>query len=125
MEQKKNTDLGKDSLGRLLLRLAIPAILAQLVNMLYNIVDRIYIGHIPEEGALALTGLGLCFPIIMLINALNSLVGMGGAPRAAIFMGKGETEKAEKILGNCVTSLAIISVVLMGVFLIFGEELLY
>ena len=89
MESKKTTDLGSDSLGRLLLKLSIPAILAQLVNMLYNIVDRIYIGHIPREGALALTGLGLCFPVIMLVMAFSALIGMGGAPRAAIFMGKG------------------------------------
>ena len=93
--QNKTTDLGKEPLGRLLLKLSIPSILAQLVNMLYNIVDRIYIGHIPEEGALALTGLGLCFPILMLIMAFSGLIGMGGAPRAAIFMGKGEEEKAQ------------------------------
>lgn len=125
MTQKKATDLGKDPLGRLLLKLAIPTILAQLVNMLYNIVDRIYIGHMPEDGALALTGVGLCFPIITLVMAFSALVGMGGAPRAAIFMGKGEDEKAQKILGNCVTFLTVISVVLTAVFLIFGKELLY
>lgn len=125
MKKKETTDLGKDSLGRLLLKLAIPAILAQLVNMLYNIVDRIYIGHIPGEGALALTGLGLCFPIIMLVMAFSGLVGMGGAPRAAIYMGKGEVEKAENILGNCVTMLTGVSVILTAVFLIFGENLLY
>lgn len=121
----KKTDLGKDPLGKLLLKLAIPTILAQLVNMLYNIVDRIYIGHIPKEGALALTGMGLCFPIIILVMAFSSLVGMGGAPRAAIYMGKGQNDKAEKILGNCVTVLFGISVVLTIVFLVFGEKLLY
>ncbi len=125
MESKKTTDLGSDSLGRLLLKLSIPAILAQLVNMLYNIVDRIYIGHIPREGALALTGLGLCFPVIMLVMAFSALIGMGGAPRAAIFMGKGELDKAEKILGNCVTLLVLVSILLTAVFLIFGEPLLY
>lgn len=125
MRQKRNTDLGKDPLGKLLLKLAIPSILAQLVNMLYNIVDRIYIGHIPREGALALTGVGLCFPIIILVMAFSCLVGMGGAPRAAIFMGRGEEEKAQKILGNCVTLLTVISVALTIIFLVFGEDLLY
>lgn len=125
MKQKKTTDLGRDSLGKLLLKLSIPAILAQLVNMLYNIVDRIYIGHIPEEGALALTGIGLCFPIIMLVTAFSCLIGMGGAPRAAIFMGKEENEKAQKILGNCVTVLIVTSLLLTMVFLVFGERLLY
>ena len=75
------TDLGTEKVSRLLVRLAIPTITAQIVNMLYNIVDRIYIGHIPGEGALALTGLGLCFPVLMLVTAFSSLVGMGGAPR--------------------------------------------
>lgn len=123
--QNKTTDLGKEPLGRLLLKLSIPSILAQLVNMLYNIVDRIYIGHIPEEGALALTGLGLCFPILMLIMAFSGLIGMGGAPRAAIFMGKGEEEKAQRILGNCVTVLLMVSAALTILFQIFGEPLLY
>lgn len=125
MEQTKSTDLGNAPLGRLLLKLAIPSILAQLVNMLYNVVDRIYIGHIPEEGAMALTGLGLCFPIITLVTAFSYLVGMGGAPRAAISMGKGENEAAQKILGNCLTTLVGISVLLTVLFLVFGEPLLY
>ena len=92
------TDLGTEKVGKLLVRLAIPTITAQIVNMLYNIVDRIYIGHIPEEGALALTGLGLCFPVIMLITAFSSLVGMGGAPQASIKMGQQDQEGAQKIL---------------------------
>lgn len=125
MREKTTTDLGKDSLGKLLLKLAIPAILAQLVNMLYNIVDRIYIGHIPKEGALALTGIGLCFPVLMLVMAFSCLIGMGGAPRAAIYMGKGENEKAQKILGNCVTVLIVISILLTAFFLLLGEPLLY
>lgn len=125
MKEKTTTDLGKDPLGKLLLKLAIPAILAQLVNMLYNIVDRIYIGHIPREGALALTGIGLCFPVLMLVMAFSCLIGMGGAPRAAIYMGKGENEKAQNILGNCVTVLVIISFFLTAAFLLFGEPLLF
>ncbi|NBJ88090.1 MATE family efflux transporter [Acutalibacter sp. 1XD8-36] len=105
--------------------LAVPAITAQLVNMLYNIVDRIYIGHIPEIGSNALTGVGICFPIIILIMAFSSLVAMGGAPQAAIAMGQQNNEKAERILGNCFTSLLIVAVALTAVFLIFGEPILW
>ena len=86
----KEVDLGKDPVGPLLLKLAAPAIASQLVNALYNVVDRMYIGHIPETGAVALTGLGVCFPLIMLISAFANLVGMGGAPRASIMMGHGD-----------------------------------
>lgn len=93
--------LGKDPLGRLLFRLALPTVAAQLINMLYNIVDRIYIGHMPGDGALALTGVGVCLPIILIVSAFAALVGAGGAPRASIFMGKKEYDKAEKTLGNC------------------------
>ena len=93
--------LAKEPIGKLLLRLAIPTVAAQMINMLYNIVDRIYIGHIPDSGALALTGVGVCMPLIMIISAFAALVGNGGAPRASIMMGKGEQERAEKILGNC------------------------
>ncbi len=128
MKQEENTqqtNLGEGSVGKLLLKLALPAIVAQMVNMLYNMVDRIYIGHIPEVGDLALTGLGLCFPIIMLISAFASLIGSGGAPRAAIFMGKGKTEEGEKILGNCVASVVLISVVLTVLLEIFGEKILF
>ena len=104
MEQNKqqNKDfLGTDPIGKLLLKLAVPTVTAQIINMLYNIVDRIYIGHIRGTGALALTGVGVCMPLIMIVSAFAALVGNGGAPRAAIFMGKGENETAEKILGNC------------------------
>ena len=86
--EDRRTDLGTEKVSRLLVRLAIPTITAQIVNMLYNIVDRIYIGHIPGEGALALTGLGLCFPVLMLVTAFSSLIGMGGAPQASIKMGQ-------------------------------------
>ena len=106
------TDLGTGNIRSLLLKLAIPAVVAQVINLLYNIVDRIYIGHIPEIGTSALTGVGLCMPILMLVNAFASLAGAGGAPRAAIAMGKGKKEDAEQILGNCFAALLIIAVIL-------------
>lgn len=111
MEQK-NSQLGEGSVGKLMMRLAIPAIVAQLVNLLYNMVDRIYIGHIPGTGDLALTGLGLCFPIIMIVTAFANLIGAGGAPRIAIHMGRGEQEEAEKIVGSGVAALIFIAVVI-------------
>lgn len=111
MEQK-NSQLGEGSVGKLMMKLAIPAIVAQLVNLLYNMVDRIYIGHIPETGDLALTGLGLCFPIIMIVTAFANLIGAGGAPRIAIHMGRGEQEEAEKIVGSGVAALIFIAVVI-------------
>lgn len=117
-------DLGKDKIGSLLLRLAIPAICAQVVNMLYNIVDRMYIGHIPEIGANALTGVGVAFPIIMLLSAFASLIGMGGAPRASICMGQGEEDKASQIVCNCTSCLIGLAVALTVFFLIFQEKLL-
>lgn len=116
--------LGEKSIGKLLINMAIPAIIAQLVNILYNIVDRIYIGHIPAIGAAALTGVGVTFPIIFIITAFSSLIGMGGAPRAAIKMGEKDEETAEKILGNCFTALIGISVILTIVFLLFSSKLL-
>ncbi|MCI8298946.1 MAG: MATE family efflux transporter [Lachnospiraceae bacterium] len=124
-KKKQKTDLGKDSVGKLLLNLALPAILAQLVNMLYNIVDRIYIGHMKDTGAIALTGIGLCLPMILLVMAFSALLGMGGAPRAAIYMGKGDLESARKTLGSCVVMLTGMAVILTAVFLLFGKELLY
>lgn len=124
MEKKNNDFLGTDPLGGLLLRLAIPTVVAQLINMLYNIVDRIYIGHIPGEGNLALTGVGICMPIIMIVSAFASLVGMGGAPRASIFMGQKNTRAAEETLGNCLTLQAIISVIITGVLLAFNRPML-
>ncbi len=116
--------LGKDSVGSLILRLSIPAIAAQIINVLYNIVDRMYIGHIPEIGKTALTGVGVTFPIIMLISAFSYLIGMGGAPQAAIEMGKGNYKRAEKILGTSFGVLIIISVVLTAAILIFQRPLL-
>ena len=109
---KQNNQLGEGSVGRLLLKLSLPAIVAQLVNLLYNMVDRIYIGHIPETGDLALTGLGLCFPIIMIVTAFAQLIGGGGAPVVAIHMGRGEKEEAEKIVGSGVAALILIAVVI-------------
>lgn len=124
LPKRQNNDLGKDPVGKLLLRLALPAITAQLINALYNIVDRIYIGHIEGEGDIALTGLGITFPIIMLISAFSALIGMGGSPRASIKMGEGCHEGAEKILGNCFVSLLGVSVILTVVFLTTQSPLL-
>lgn len=122
MKEKKENDLGRDSVGKLLLKLAIPAISAQLINALYNIVDRIYIGQ--GVGDVALTALGVTFPIIMIISAFASLVGMGGAPRVAIKMGEGKNDEAENILGNSFIILIGLSVVLTAVFMIWGRPLL-
>ena len=108
----------------LIVKLSIPAILAQIVNLLYNLVDRIYIGHMEDVGTMAITGLGLCFPVLSLISAFTMLVAQGGAPRAAIEMGKGDIKKAEKILGNCFVLLITLSVILTTVFLVFGEKFL-
>lgn len=116
--------LGEGNVKKLLVKLAVPAVLAQLVNLLYNIVDRIYIGHIPGIGALALTGVGLFAPLLMLLNAFAMMMGTGGAPLAAISMGRGDRTRAEKIMGNCFTMLLIFSVVLTGVFYYFAPELL-
>ena len=116
--------LGTAPLVPLIFSLALPTALAQLVNMLYNIVDRIYVGHIPETGSLALAGLGVTYPIIVLITAFSNLIGMGGAPRASVAMGRGDYKTAEKILGNCITLLIVLSVVLSVVFTIYGEPVL-
>ncbi|WP_270644390.1 MATE family efflux transporter [Merdimonas faecis] len=116
--------LRTEPLGQLLLKLALPTVAAQLINMFYNIVDRIYIGHIPEIGATALTGVGVCMPLIMIVSAFAALVGYGGAPRASIFMGKHDKETAEKILGNCFTLQIMISVVLTAVLLIWNRDFL-
>ncbi|MBE6991503.1 MAG: MATE family efflux transporter [Ruminococcaceae bacterium] len=113
-----NTFLGTEPLGKLLRRLAIPTVAAQVINMLYNIVDRIYIGHMPGDGSLALTGVGVCLPLIMIISAFAQLVGSGGAPRASIAMGKGDNDEAERILGSCFTALFVLAVLLTAVILI-------
>lgn len=122
--QARTQDLGKGSIPKLLAQLAIPAVVAQIVNLLYNIVDRIYIGHIPGIGAAALTGVGLFAPLLMLINAFAMLSGSGGAPRAAIFMGKKDNETAEKIMGNCFSLILLFAVGLTVLCSIFAPRLL-
>ena len=116
--------LAKEPVGKLLLKLALPTVTAQIINMLYNIVDRIYIGHIPKVGALALTGVGVCMPLIMIVSAFAALVGFGGAPRASIYMGKGEYEQAEKTLGNCFLTQLIISAILTVVLFLGNRSFL-
>lgn len=124
MEKMQKTELGTKSIGKLLFSMALPAITAQIINVLYNMVDRMYIGHIPEIGAKALTGVGVTMPLIMVISAFAALVSMGGAPKASIMMGKGDKDTAEKILGSCTTALVIIALILTAVVLIFGEKML-
>lgn len=116
--------LSTQPIGRLLLKLALPTVAAQLINMLYNIVDRMYIGHIKDVGALALTGVGVCMPLIMIISAFAALVGNGGAPRASIYMGKKDTDTAQKILGNCFSLQIILSIILTIILLIGNKTFL-
>lgn len=118
------TFLGTQPVGRLLVKLAVPTVIAQLVNMLYNIVDRIYIGHMPEVGAAALTGVGVCMPIILIISAFSCFTASGGAPRASISMGRGDIKTAEKLLGGCFSMQIIISLILTVVFSVFGRDIL-
>lgn len=116
--------LGQEPVGKLLLKLALPTVTAQIINMLYNIVDRIYIGHIPDIGDMALTGVGVCMPLIMIVTAFAAFAGYGGAPRASIYMGQGDHESAEKTLGNCFVVQCVISVVLTAVLLIWNRDFL-
>ena len=116
--------LGTEPVGRLLLKLALPTVTAQVINMLYNIVDRIYIGHIPDVGDVALTGVGVCMPLIMIVTAFAAFSGFGGAPRASIFMGKGDNDSAEKTLGNCFVVQILISVALTAVLLVWNRDFL-
>ncbi|MEE0109692.1 MAG: MATE family efflux transporter [Oscillospiraceae bacterium] len=116
MAANAKQDMGIGSVKKLMVQMAVPALVGQVVNLLYNIVDRIYIGHLPGIGGTALTGVGLFTPILMLITAFAMMAGAGGAPRAAIAMGEGDKERAEKILGNCFTVLMIFAVILTGVF---------
>ena len=122
--EQKNEFLGTEQVKKLLFRLAIPTVAAQLINMLYNIVDRIYIGHMPGDGDLALTGVGVCLPIILLVSAFAALVGSGGGPRASIAMGRKDYDTAEKIMGSCLAFLVMISVALTAVLLLWGRKLL-
>ena len=123
MNQDK-TFLGTEPIGKLLRQLAIPTVIAQLVNMLYNIVDRIYIGHIPGDGDLALTGVGVCLPLILIVSAFAALVASGGAPRASIYMGKQDHDTAEKILGGCFALQLAVSALLTAVLLLWSRDLL-
>ena len=123
----KRADLGHGDVKKLLFSLSVPTITSQIVNMLYNLVDRVFIGHMqPAEtvGKLALTGVGVCLPIIMVISAFASLIAIGGAPRASIAEGAGESEKSERIMGNCLTMLVITALVLTVLFESFAEPLL-
>ena len=124
MQTKQDGRLGTEKIGKLMLELALPSVLAQIVNVLYNIVDRIYIGHMPGDGSLALTGVGVCLPLIMIISAFAALVASGGAPRASIAMGKGDHDLAEKLLGGCFTLQIVISAILTAVMLIWSRDLL-
>ena len=131
MEEKQNTKAASSStlatapIGRLMLKLSVPMVLAQVVNLLYNVVDRIYIGHIPEIGQLALTGVGICFPVITLIAAFYMLIAQGSASLASIEMGRGDNDKAERYLGGCFMLLVITALVLTAVFELCGEQLLW
>lgn len=125
MQQDKEKRMGTEPVGRLMVSMAVPSIVAQIINILYNIVDRIYIGHIEGVGMEALTGVGVTFPIITLISAFSAFAGAGGAPLAAIWLGKGDRKRAERILGNGVSMLLFFSVVLMGFFYAFERPLLY
>ena len=122
---RRENDLGRDPVGKLLLRLAVPTVTAQLVNALYNIVDRIYIGHIQGVGDLALTGLGVCFPVILFVSAISILVGLGGASRAVVRMGEGKLETANTILGSCTTLLVVLGLAATVFFLLVQEPMLY
>ena len=125
MNVKENNPLAVEPIKKLFFKLAIPAVLAQLVNLLYNLVDRIFIGHIEEVGDIALTGVGVCFPIIIVISAFSCLCGMGGAPKAAIKMGEGNKEAANKILGNCFIVTFILAIILTIVIQLFKTPILY
>ena len=124
MQTQSNEFLGRDPLGGLLFKLALPTITAQLINMLYNVVDRVYIGHMADIGDLALTGVGVCMPLIMIISAFAALVAGGGAPRASIFMGQGDRDSAERTMGSCFSLQCIISLIITALMLIFHRPLL-
>lgn len=125
MEKIDNNPLATQPVVKLFFKLSIPSVLAQIVNLLYNMVDRIFIGHIKDVGDIALTGVGVCFPLIILISAFSCLCGMGGAPKAAIKMGEGKIKEANKILGNCFVVTIIFSILLTIVVQIFKEPILY
>lgn len=121
----KDDELGSKPIGKLMVKMAIPSVIAQLINILYNVVDRIYIGHIPNASAHALTGVGVTFPIIIFVAAFSAFVGAGGAPLSAIWLGKGDKERAEQILGNGVSMLVCFSLFLMMILYLLMEPLLF
>ena len=121
---KKTNDLANKPVGKLLFQLAVPAIAAQIINVLYNVVDRMYIGHIKDIGATALTGVGVTMPVIIAVSAFAYLISMGGSPRASIMIGKKHYDKAEEILGNCTMTLIIISITLTIILIIFAKPIL-
>ncbi len=124
MAAEENQDMGTGSVKKRMAQMAVPALIAQVINLMYNVVDRIYIGHIPEIGGTALTGVGLFTPVLMLITAFAMLAGSGGAPRAAIAMGQGSRDKAEKIMANCFTVLLLLAVALTAIFYVSAPALL-
>lgn len=125
MQNEKEQRMATEGIGKLMFRMAIPSVIAQVINILYNIVDRVYIGHIEGVGMEALTGVGVTFPIITLISAFSAFAGAGGAPLASIWLGKGDRKRAEKILGNGVSMLLFFTVILMAFFYLFQRPLLY
>lgn len=124
MQKNDNAFLGTAPVGKLLFKLSIPTVAAQLINMLYNIVDRIYIGHMPGDGNLALTGVGICMPIIMFVSAFAALISGGGAPRASIYMGRGDYKNAERTLGSCFALQLVVSLITTAVLILFGKPML-
>ena len=124
MNDEKENILGTMPVGKLLLRLAVPAVLGQLINILYNLVDRMFIGHIPGTGAAALAGVGTTAPVILAVSAFAALVSMGGAPKASIMLGKGSKDLAEKIMGTCTFMLVLLSVILTIGMLLWGRPVL-
>lgn len=122
--KRTKTDLGTAPVGGLVAKLAIPAVAAQVINLLYNLVDRIYVGSIPQIGTDALAGLGVVLPITLIVSAFSNLVGMGGAPLASIFLGEGKRENAEKVFNAGFVLLLLFGVVLTAVVLAFGGPLL-
>ena len=125
MDKNVSNPLGTAPIGRLMLRMSLPTVVAQLINLLYNIVDRVFIGHMEVVGSDALTGVGLCLPLILIVNAFALLGAAGGAPRAAIALGQGNQKEAEKIMSNCFGMLMIFAICLSVIYLLFAEQLLW
>ena len=124
-ETQQKNDFSKGSIVGNIMSLAVPMTLAQLINVLYNIVDRIYIGRIPDHATLSLTGLGLCLPIISMVMAFANLFGMGGAPLCSIERGRGRQDEAEKIMGNSFCLMLIFGTLLTVLGLLFKRPMLY